>query len=95
MQGGWKVRWRRRTAHRDYSSSNSPARGDATLLKLRQLSQAVKRRSMRLSWADRERLGRTQTPDLREDGCGVCSAAIEKGKSERQRSLQQHPRQRQ
>jgi hypothetical protein len=75
MQGGWKVRWRRRTAHRDSSPALFPrARGDATLLKLRQLSQAV-------CGGQCGCLGRSETNftgrSLREEGtegCGVPSA---------------------
>jgi hypothetical protein len=46
------------------------ARGDATLSKLRQLSQAVKQRVNAVVLGGPRRDGCTQTPDLREDGCG-------------------------
>lgn len=44
------------------------ARGDATLSKLRQLSQAVKQRVNAVVLGRPRRDGRTQTPDLRERG---------------------------
>ena len=62
------------------------ARGDATLSKLRQLSQAVKQRVNAVVLRGPRSDGRSQTPDLREDGCGAPSASIGKSRSERQKS---------